>query len=235
MSWMDKFFHKKKPIIFCVHGFGVRRSLEFEPLKKYFENLGYEVVIPEIFDQTQMNDTDPSEWIRRIEEPLENLISQNKSIFLVGFSMGGVIASNCAAKYDIERLVLLAPAFEYITAKAILDTVEGVARQIINRPEVIASDFPPLPDNFTSTFKEVVSMCKESISKVQCPVLIFHGTEDKVIPLRSSDYAYESIQHDNKRLFQLKDVPHRILDETPINQDVLKMIHHYFLNQILEV
>jgi esterase/lipase len=236
MKWLNRFFHvEEKPIIYCVHGFGIRRTHEYSVLKNYFENLGYTVIIPEIFDQTKIDDIDHTKWLSRVEKPLIELLSQDKRIWMIGFSMGGVIASHLASKFKVERLVLLAPAFEYITVKAILDTVEGVARQIIKRPEPLPKDYPPLPDNFTSTFKGIVSTCKDSIKKVDCPILIFHGTEDETIPLRSSDYAYESIYHRHKRLFILKDVPHRILDEAPINQDVLKIINDFFNNEIIKV
>lgn len=236
MNWLNRFFKgEDKPIIYCVHGFGIRRTHEYNVLKYYFENLGYKVVIPEIFDQTKMDDIDHHKWLSRVEEPLIELLSQNNRIWMIGFSMGGVIASYLASKFKVERLVLLAPAFEYVTVRAILDTVEGVARQIIKRPEPLPKDYPPLPDNFTNTFKGIVSSCKDSIKRVDCPILIFHGTEDETIPIRSSDYAYESIYHRNKRLFILKDVPHRILDEVPINQDILKMINDFFLNEIVKI
>ncbi|HET6786266.1 MAG TPA: YqiA/YcfP family alpha/beta fold hydrolase [Erysipelotrichaceae bacterium] len=237
MNWLKRFFKsdEEKPILYCVHGFGVRRTHEYNTLKEYFEALGFTVVIPEIFDQTQIDDINPDQWLNRVEEPLIKLISENKKILLIGFSMGGVIASYLASKFKVERLVLLAPAFEYITIKAIIDTVEGVARQIIKRPEIQSNDYPPLPEPFTNTFKGIVAKCKESIKHVDCPVLIFHGTNDETIPLRSSDYAYESIYHLNKRLFILKNVPHRILDERLINKDVLRIIHEFFTNEIIKV
>lgn len=237
MNWLKRFFKsdEEKPILYCVHGFGVRRTHEYNTLKEYFEALGYTVVIPEIFDQTQIDDINPDQWLNRVEEPLIKLISENKKILLIGFSMGGVIASYLASKFKVERLVLLAPAFEYITIKAIIDTVEGVARQIIKRPEIQSNDYPPLPEPFTNTFKGIVAKCKDSIKHVDCPVLIFHGTSDETIPLRSSDYAYESIYHLNKRLFILKNVPHRILDERLINKDVLRIIHEFFTNEIIKV
>jgi esterase/lipase len=237
MNWLRRLFisEDEKPILYCVHGFGVRRTHEYTVLKEYFEALGYTVVIPEIFDQTLFDDINPDVWLNRVEQPLNKLILENKRILLVGFSMGGVIASYLASKFKVDRLVLLAPAFEYITIKAIIDTVEGVARQIIKRPEIPSNDYPPLPETFTNTFKDIVSKCKDSIKHVDCPVLIFHGTSDETIPLRSSDYAYESIFHLNKRLFILKNVPHRILDESPINKDVLKIMHNYFNNEIVKI
>jgi len=80
----------------------------------------------------------------------------------------------------------------------------------------------------------VVARCKESIAQVHCPVLIFHGTTDQTIPVRSSDYAYDQIPHKRKRLFILKNVPHRILDEQDINQDVFKIMHEFIIGSIIQ-
>jgi len=234
MKWMNKIF-KQKPVIFCVHGFGVRRSHEFDELIHYFDQLGYTIFIPEIYDQTVMDDIDPNEWLSRVEKPLKELINQKKKVCMIGFSMGGVIASYFASKYKIERLVLLAPAFEYITVKAILDTVEGVARNIIKKPEVYSSEYPPLPDHFTSTFREIVSRTKESIKQVSSPILIIHGTLDETIPLRSSEYAYDSIYHLNKRLIILKNVNHRILDDINYKHDVLFIIEQFIQNRLIKI
>lgn len=235
MNWIDKFFNHKKPILFCVHGFGVRRTHEFDELKLYFENLGYTIIIPEIYDQTILDDIDPNEWLKRVEEPLKELIEQKRRVCMIGFSMGGVIASYFASKYKVERLVLLAPAFEYITVKAILDTMEGVARNIIKKPEINQSDYPPLPDHFTSTFREIVSRCKDSIKQISCPVLILHGTLDETIPLRSSEYAYDSIYHLNKRLLILKNVNHRILDDFSYKNDVILIIEEFIKNRFIKI
>lgn len=234
MKWINILFNlKPKPILFCVHGFGVRRSHEFDEFKLYFEDLAYTVIIPEIYDQTNINDINISDWLSRVETPLKALIQDNKPVCVIGFSMGGVIASYLASKYKIERLVLLAPAFEYITVKAILDTVEGVARNIIKKPELIPSDYPPLPDSFIPSFREIVSLYKDSIKQISCPVILFHGTNDETIPLRSSENAFESIYHLNKRLFILKNVNHRILDDVNYKQDILHIIHEYIQNKLI--
>lgn len=235
MTWFRQLFkHETKPLLYCIHGFGARRTHEFDTLKAYFEPLGYEVIHPDLFDQTHLDDMDAKQWIQRAEAPLKDLLKANPRIILIGYSMGGVIASDLARRYPVERLVLIAPGFEYITAKAVIETVGDKARQILRRPDnvVVQGAYPELPDHFTNTFREVVARCKDSISQVYCPVLIFHGTHDQTIPVRSSDYAYEQIPHKRKRLFILKNVPHRILDEKDINQDVFKIMHD-FINALI--
>lgn len=230
---LDSIGSIRKPVIYAVHGFGVRRTDEFIPLKIYFESHGYQVITPVLFDQTDLNDIDAKMWIRRAEDGLAQLLRQKRRVWLVGFSMGGVIAAHLARILPVERLVLLAPAFEYITVKTVTDAAEGIARQIIRRPKQSVSEYAPLPDEFSSVFRIVISECKDDIAFVHCPVLIFHGTADETIPVRSSEGAYLKIPHSDKRLFVIQDVPHRILDEPNINQDVLKLIHDFFMKNLV--
>jgi len=109
-NWFKKRKAAKLPVLYCIHGFGVRRSVEFEPLKKYFESKGHTVITIHLFDQSDETDTDPQVWIQRAKDGLEPLIKENRRVWLVGFSMGGVIASHLASLYPVERVVLLAPA-----------------------------------------------------------------------------------------------------------------------------
>src|SRR5690625_6465964 len=43
------------------------------------------------------------------------LMEECAILYVIGFSMGGMIAAYLAAKYDVEKLVLLAPARKYIS------------------------------------------------------------------------------------------------------------------------
>ena len=59
------------------------------------------------------------EWIKKSEEKIEWLIKNGyNNIYLIGHSMGGVIATYLATKYkQIKKLVLAAPAFHYLDFK----------------------------------------------------------------------------------------------------------------------
>ena len=59
MNWLLTLFNQEsKHLLYCVHGFGVRRSHEYDTLRAYFEPLGYTIEAPLLFDQTQLDDID---------------------------------------------------------------------------------------------------------------------------------------------------------------------------------
>ena len=64
-----------------------------------------------IIDKVTRND-----WINKAEEEIEKIINNGyREIYIIGHSMGGVIASYLASKYkEVTKLVLAAPAFHYL-------------------------------------------------------------------------------------------------------------------------
>lgn len=233
-SWFRKRRKHKLPVLYCVHGFGVRRTIEFDPLKKYFEDKGHEVICLDLFNQEDEKDNDPKQWFDRAEQGLKQLIAQERKVWLVGFSMGGVIASKLATLYPVQRVVLLAPAFVYVTLKTVINVAEKVARSVTNKPKPVQSEYPALPDHFTFTFRNIVAMCKDSIVELDCPVLFLHGSSDETIPVRSSENAYAKVTHPNKLLLVFEEVNHRLLDDELHNQDILKIIECFFNRQLVE-
>lgn len=63
------------------------------PLKNYLTLKGYDVVSFDIYDYDNPKDTDYKKWIRRCEEQIRKALEDGRPITLLGFSMGGVIAS----------------------------------------------------------------------------------------------------------------------------------------------
>ena len=221
------------PVLYCVHGFGARRSIELDPLKTYFETRGHQVVCVDLYDQLNEQDTNPEEWFKRAQDGLSSLVEQKQRVWLVGFSMGGVIASKLATLYPVERVVLLAPAFDYVTLQTVKEVAESVARTIIKKPKINMSIYPPLPTSFTTAFRSIIATYKDSINEVDQPILFLHGSADEVIPVRSSENAYAKVPHEMKLLLIIHGLTHRILDDERLNQDILKIIDDFFNEKLL--
>ena len=226
----------KLPVIVAIHGFGRRRTVEYAPLKTYFEKLGYVVVIPELFNQELDESPDADRWIERADGAVKEQLDAGNKVWLIGFSMGGVIAASLAAKYPVERVALLAPAFDYVTFKKVLGAAERTAGKLIKIKPISSVDSEPgsLPDNYYPIFSEVVKRLKNDIELIDVPVLFLHGTQDEVIPIRSSENAYKRIHHNDKLLLRVETAPHRLLDEVQMNDDILFIIYHFFKGDIVK-
>lgn len=196
--------NRNKPIIVTVHGFGKNISHEFDPFTQYFKKKRYDVVQ---FDMYNLNDPDDihyKDWIARAEKVMLEVQKKNRPIILLGFSMGGVIASYLASIFPVKMLILCAPAFQYLDLPKI--TAQGV-KLIKNFGKGAEKT---VDAKRTRAFTEIVSNYKASIDQVDCPVLFIHGTNDEIIPVESSRDAYKNLEG-KKRMILLEGAKHRFL------------------------
>ncbi len=221
MGFFDLFKRNKtKPLIIAIHGFGKRKTDEYLSLTAYFADR-YEIVLPELFDQRYPQDNIWYNWVSRAEEKIIEAKNAKREIILIGFSMGGVIASFLASKFAIKRLILLAPAFEYLS----VTTAKGYAFGP-KRPEE-KDKYVALPSEFTATFIDVVNNCRKGIENVSCPTLFIHCLNDELIPYSTSVKYYKKMKIMSKKCVLLADGQHRILDDERCGKVALALIDDF--------
>ena len=111
---------RKKKGCLCIHGF-TGSPYEVEPLAQYIQmHMDCKILVPTLpghEQQGNLADVVYEEWIYCAEKSLKELIRECEEVYVIGFSMGGVIASYLASKYHIEKLVLLSAAAKYVCVK----------------------------------------------------------------------------------------------------------------------
>ena len=210
----------KRKAILMIHGFvgGIYDygSLpnELELIKKFdvftFTLPGHEKLI--------VKDVKYTDWIKEAENQIEILINHNyKDIYVIGHSMGGVIASHLASKYkEVKKLVLVAPAFRYFYFKDGKVNIKGFNETIKNMPEMFKNmGTEKVLERITKTpiptmleFTKLVSKYENDIKNISCPVLTIHGLEDKVVPQESTDLVYNNLNSKTNILYNIKEVTH---------------------------
>ena len=207
-----------KKAVLIIHGFA-GGTYDQEYLANYLELNNFDVysfTLPG-HERAIFNHVTREDWINSCKVHLEMLINAGyRKIYLVGHSMGGVLATYLAANYkEVKKLVLAAPAFKYMT----FDRDEfKLTYALKNSPKLFkyyskediisrAIQFP------TSVIKEFMKLAEESQNlpnKVNCPVLIIHGTEDQIVPLKSSEHILNEFLNNDKKLLVLDGVTHDI-------------------------
>lgn len=192
----------KKPIVVGIHGFGQRREEEFKNLKKELKKKGYKFKSVNLFDTNDLDDNMWENWIIKAKT-LINDVAEKNDVILVGFSMGGVIASYLSNEVRVKKLILISPAFEYLNIQNIK---EYVIKAFSNKKST-------MPSSFTNAFSNVISKFKDSVEDIKIPTLIIHGENDKVIHYSSSQKAIKKIKINKKALIIINNGNHKILDD----------------------
>lgn len=218
----------QKHVIVCIHGFGTRQMREYDNFK-YWNNDEFQLHTFDIYVLKSGMDYRPEIWIQRCESTIESFLNAGYKVDVVGFSMGGVLAAHVAAKYDIGRLFLISPAFDYMSVSNVLSK----AKELFTKKESDDAAKPSIPLRYTQTFTEVVRLCKDDISNVKCPVCFVHGDKDEVIPVRSSIHAFEKITHQNKNLFIIHNGTHRLMTQKASGYETYQLFK-LFMNHTIQ-
>src|SRR5690625_3753315 len=103
-----------------IHGY-TGSPYEVAPIADYLrEKTDWQIVVPTLpghGDELDLEDVVYEEWLEAAEESLQQLKAAYDVIYLIGFSMGGMIAAYLAGKFDIQKLVLLATAGKIFSFK----------------------------------------------------------------------------------------------------------------------
>lgn len=170
------------------------------------------------------------DWIKEAEKQLEIIINHGyKKIYLVGHSMGGVIACHLASKYpQVKKLVLASPAFRYLKFK---DDKLDVLQSLKQTPalikdytfEVAISRAFKMSVHASKEFMKLVKIHHNDPKNINCPTLIVHGTNDLMAPLESASYVYRNLNSETVTLYKIKGANHDIFKGTK-HDEVIKIV-----------
>lgn len=189
--------------IICLHGYGKRRGVQFKYL---IDNLNdYQFVCPNYYS-LDPDDTDYKSWLNRAEECF--IEHKDEELIVIGFSLGAVIGSYFANKYNVKKMIFLGASFEY-------DYFLKVKRA---NPENV------IPLAYLDTFVDVVDNCASSIVDVKCPVTFIHAKGDEIIPVELSIKYYELCKNPKSKLILLEGGQHMLFDNDDLKDKTVDLI-----------
>jgi carboxylesterase len=208
-----------------IHGF-TGGPYEVEPLANYLEETtDWEIITPSLPGhglgegrELDLSKVTYEEWITHCEQCYFDLSKRHEKIYIIGFSMGGMIAAYLAAKYTCEKLVLLSTSRRYISIPRIsLDIVmfgqKAIRKKLGTDPlfNHYKSKYGSIPVRATIEFLKCMKFTKPYLQDIHCPVFIAQGMQDGIVPFKSVHYLDKEIPvdaeimyfHDSKHLICL--------------------------------
>ena len=189
-------------VIICLHGYGKRRGIQFKALVDALGNK-YNFVCVDYFTLNE-NDINYKDWLDRAETVfIEN---KDKEIIVIGFSLGAVIGSYFANKYNVKKMIFIGASFEY----------DYFLRIKKASPEKV------IPIAYLDTFVDVVDNCADSIYEVNCPVTYIHAKGDEIIPYELSVKYCEKTK--KGKLISLDGGQHMLFDNELLKDKTIEII-----------
>lgn len=244
LSGAEPFYYEGGKIGCLVsHGFtGTTQSMHF--LGEYLAKQGgLTVVGPRLTGHgtspKDMARSTAEQWIRDVEAGLQTLRQKCDKIFVTGLSMGGTLTLYLAAMYpDVfaGAIPINGAVFLNSTALAGLaymakapEEVPGVGSDI-KKPGITELAYPVVPVPSIRQVYGLMSVTRELLPVIRCPLLVFQSKEDHVVHPSNAPFIMENAGSVDKRLIWLENSYHVATldnDKELIAQEALSFIQKH--------
>ncbi|MFB4168118.1 alpha/beta hydrolase [Virgibacillus sp. JSM 102003] len=220
-----------------IHGY-TGGPYEVAPLVEYLkEHTSWQIEVPTLPGHGRklaLENISHKKWINAAESSFKRLSEKVDEIYIIGFSMGGMIAAYLAAKYKIDKLVLLAPAGKYLSFKQISKDIRDVAVDGFNgklRQNKLYLHYKrklgAVPFKANIEFLKVLRFTRRYLKKIESPVLIAQGQQDGMVPYKTVYYLDKEITSKEKEVVFFERSRHLICLGN--DKDALNIMIHQFL------
>ncbi len=222
----------KKIGCLLVHGFGGDVS-EVEYLAAYLRLNGCSVICTQLKGHTgtrkDMVGVRYFQWMQSAEKDLQELLNRNEKIFIIGFSMGGLIGINLSLKYNVSGLVCInTPIFCWDLKNIGSNVLQGILNKDYKNIKRYLYSIWKYPFSSLYNFKLFVRISKRNLWKIILPTLIVQAKDDDTVKSKSAEYIYSKINSQNKIIKYFEKGGHTIL-KGPAGKNVSEFVLEFIL------
>src|SRR5699024_8149954 len=210
-----------------------------EPLTFYLKeitNWQIEVTVLSGFEiELVLENVNYEVWLSDAVESLVILKEMCEKIYVIGFSICGMIVTYLASNYQIYCLVLLYTARRYLSFRHLSTYIRdgneaGVKGELKERPlyQHYKYKLDVVPFTANIEFMKLVNKTKAYLKHVTTSVFIAQGQRDALVPSKTAYYLHEEISSEDKEVVFFERSNHLICLGN--DQDVLNVMIYRFLN-----
>ncbi|PIE98953.1 MAG: carboxylesterase [Treponema sp.] len=217
---------RSAPAILLIHGF-TGSPMEPAWLGKQLNDAGYTVYIPRLSghgtNKADFLDSTWKDWLRTASEAYLNISAEHETVYVGGHSMGGLLASLVAAKFNPEKLLLFAPAFlasggpVWLSPflKFFVKTLKSESESFYKEPEFIKTMSDYIGVNYVAKvadFYKLQKLAKKNLRYVKAETFIVLSKNDQQVPITVKDFLDKNLKA-SKEYMILEESSHNVIDD----------------------
>ena len=225
----EYFFQGNKTGCLLIHGFSSTPA-ELRELGENLSEEGYTVLGIKLSGHgTIVEDMEKSnykDWIKSAEDGYERLKKTCTKIYVIGHSMGGVLALYIAENNNVNKVVALAPA---LVTKNKSAKYVGILKHFIKYTEWAPEERPEeeikyllgyskIPLSSIQELNRLQKVTRKDLKKIEQPLLIVHAIHDNAIHENSIKLLETSVSSKQIQKLYLNNCGHNITVESEKNE-----------------
>ncbi|HEB70032.1 MAG TPA: alpha/beta fold hydrolase [Desulfobulbus sp.] len=223
--WFDK---KNRVGVVFSHGY-MAAPAEGRELARYLFSRGINVYLPRLrghgTDPEALKHVSADDWELDFERAFTAMRQVCDTVFIGGFSTGGLLALLLAAKYDTDGVIAINSALKlnnlqvgYIvpTLHAFNEMIahlhaKGIREWIENDSENPTVNYPKHPLASVAQMEKVMTRVDRTLERVTEPILVLQGDTDPIVNPKSARLIYQKVHSPMKKLVLLPRKNHIIV------------------------
>ena len=214
----DDFFWKGNPTgILLIHGF-TATTAEVRLLAEKLHEEGYTCAGPLLpghgTDPDDLNRATWQMWLEKVKGFYERLTRECKQVFVVGQSMGAILALELATQHpEIKGLMLFSPAIKVkgLWLSRILYPFIDFMKKYGEDDGLPWKGYTVYPVKAAAEMHKLQKDVKNRLSKIKQPALVFTGEYDNHFSHEAADIIIKGIKSETKDHIKMRESPHVIL------------------------
>ena len=242
-----EFNPKSKIGIYMIHGFS-STTYELKQMANFLADKNYHIVLNNLPGHgTNLNDcnkTKYQDWLNYSKIELAKLCSVSDQVFIVGCSMGGVIALYLSSIFPITGLIVGGVVLKFklnfntnylnrLVCRIIKTREKKLTFPKKIRDSISFYGYQSYPLIALEEFRQMNAYVKKQLHKINCPVLMIHSYNDQVSIRDNIDIINESIKSTDKEILEVNNAHHNLFDSNPDSDLILNTCEKFIKTRLI--
>lgn len=172
------------------------------------------------------------DWLNQLKDTFDRLANTCQTIYVVGFSLGSLLALKLAESRNVDKVILLAPAFRILPAKQTFVGLAEVAWQLVSGTfkktvfyEQVSGKIKKVPLRMYPEITKLQHWTNESAHKLSMPLVVIQGLDDWIVSVAEAKAFVRKSKATYKRCMLVADSGHFLCldrDHIIVNQLIMK-------------